>query len=246
MIVDRARLAYAQECRRTGRRVAGGRLSEDNLRRSRQRARTEVRRRCINIAADHLLTLTTREDENRPDNLLRVGRLLLCRYRKHLGRRSLAYVMVVEPHPSNPKHWHLHIALHGRVDVFWLRREWHAMVWRYCGVSPLVSAPGNVDARYIRGDYRRSARTVASYLSKYLTKIELHWFNKKTYWASAGSAPEMVHILLRAANLEALRTELLTKWGVDLAYLKSHGRLLEFDRGVFWFGHPEDPHPPPF
>lgn len=246
--VDRARLEFAQECLRESprrRRQPGERVNEDSLRRAKQRARTEVRRRCINICADHLLTLSTRQDSNDPFELLKVSRLLMCRYRKHVGRR-LSYVMVVEPHPTNPKHWHVHIALHGRIDVRYLRPEWHALVWRYLGVDPGIASPGNVDAQQIRGDYKRTSRKIATYLSKYISKASLSWFNRKTYWASAGSAPEVSRRWLQAKNYEEMLAELASRWGVHLDEMRTRRQMYEFDSGVFWYSLPGDPNPPPF
>ncbi len=165
------------------------------------RAKKTVRHAVKQIGCDHLLTLTTRQDENDPQELARQWKEFARRYRKYSGE-DFPYVGVPERHPSNPKHWHLHIAIRGRLKLNIARQIW----WNVCGGRGM----GNVDVRYIkisadpvtglpRGPLVRSEK-IARYISKYMTKDLLfaHRPDKKRYWRSEFDLPAARRYWLRA------------------------------------------------
>lgn len=157
------------------------------------RAKKTVRHAVKEIGCDHLLTLTTREEENDPLKMARQWKEFVRQYRKYSGE-AFPYVAVPERHPSNPKHWHLHAAIRGRLKLKIARHIW----WNVCGGRGM----GNVDVRYIkvgchgdtgvpRGPLVRSEK-IARYISKYMTKDLLfaHRPDKKRYWRSEFDLPE--------------------------------------------------------
>ncbi len=157
------------------------------------RAKKTVRLAVKEIGCDHLLTLTTREQENDPLKLARQWKDFVRKYRKYSDEEFL-YVAVPERHPSNPKHWHLHIAIRGRLKLNIARQLW----WDVCGGRGM----GNVDIRYIKvgcdkttglplGPLARSEK-IARYVSKYMTKDLLfaHRPDKKRYWRSEFEMPK--------------------------------------------------------
>src|SRR6185503_7393464 len=91
-----------------GGRVRGAATPEDrekNVLRARHRAKRRVRHACKEIGADRLLTLTTREQSNTPESMLKRWQHWLRLVERATGR-PFHYVAVLEPHPSNPAHLH--------------------------------------------------------------------------------------------------------------------------------------------
>lgn len=127
------------------------------------RARTRVRHLCREIAADTLVTFTTREQSNERQALMHKFAKFVKRYRKELDGAAWLYVAVSEPHPSNPGHWHVHVACRGGVRI----RTALAIWWDLCGgrgqgavnVKRFKSPPGEL-----------GSVSLARYVSKYVTK----------------------------------------------------------------------------
>lgn len=179
-----------------------GEQDRRNIQRAQWRAKKRVRHTVKEIGADRILTLTTRESENTPEELLdRWQRWLKLVERASKGR--FHYVAVPEPHPTNPKHFHLHVAVAVFLNVEVLRRCW----WAVCGGRGM----GNVHIKRLKsGAGERSVYRVASYISKYITKHNVVRFNKKRYWASRVDLPTVRRYWLRSrdfchAVLEAFR-----------------------------------------
>lgn len=128
---------------------------ERNEARARSRAVGEIRRKCIAIWADHLVTFTYR------DNVQDRSRVLedLERLRRMLARAGnpVAYVAVLECQKRGAIH--PHFAVRGFQDVRLLRRCWYKIVGK---------GRGQVN---VEGPRRKSSPVkLARYLSKYVTK----------------------------------------------------------------------------
>jgi hypothetical protein len=187
------------------------------------------------IGADRLLTLTTRQNENTPEELCVHWRKLVRSLAGH-GYNMAGYVAVPERHPTNPGHWHLHVAVRGYVPVNVVRGCW----WHVLGGR----GNGNIDVKYIkvRAGLPTGARAarVAAYISKYISKELLSEYrpDKKNYWRSVFQSPaEAVHRLnLRSDgiglpfDLGDMVRELRDRFGIDLE-MASAGT----SRGVFFF-----------
>ena len=145
-----------------------------------------VRLKCKEMGADHLLTLTTRATLSR-DELRKAFARFTDNLRYHLGV-NLEYVCVVERHPTNPDHLHLHLAIRGRLSARQMvifRRCWYVALGGK-GNAKGADVPGGFNVRQIRvsgGAFRRMDK-IASYISKYITKASCAGFNQKNYWAS--------------------------------------------------------------
>jgi hypothetical protein len=168
--------------------------SERDVLRAVARAKKMLRHGVKRLGCDHLLTLTTREAENTPESLAQKWKAFVRRYRDY-SKDEFPYVSIPERHPSNPKHWHLHVAIRGRLKLKIARQIW----WAVCGGRGL----GNVDVRYIKvgvnpvtgapkGPLVR-AEKIARYISRYMTKdpIFAHRPDKKRYWRSEFDLPEV-------------------------------------------------------
>lgn len=202
---------------------------EDSIRRSVERSRRMVRLLAINIRADRLVTFTTRFVYDRPT-------LQVIWDRFHRGCRRLMggfqYVAVPEPHPSNPEHLHIHVAINGYIPVNRLRKLWHAAICSVDGGARAHAAahggtggkgsPGNVDINYRgRSNGVKSTRRIASYIGKYITKDLLPIYNKKRYWVTKGvSLPDAQRKWLSADDLDEAVREVMRMHGllVDQEY----------------------------
>ncbi len=211
-----------------------GERDENSLESSRRRTKRMIRWQCKNIGADHLVTFTTRELSNTPGKLWSMWQRLVKAYRQATGD-DLPYVAVPEPHPSNPDHWHLHVATHGFFKLKIARALW----WSICGGR----GTGNVQVEYIK--VRQGgwvAAKVASYISKYVTKalISSERFNKKRYSVARSILEKRHHVKLEAKTLGEAFSEACRRFGIRIpGFLQLKGSLFIFpgDDGV-WFQVP--------
>ena len=220
----------AEQCVRG--RPGGARLARaedernaDDIFRAQLRAKKRVRMLVKEMAADRIVTLTTRESENSVEELLNKWQ----RWLKLVGQASAGrfhYVAVPEPHPTNPKHFHLHVAVAVYLNVKILRRCW----WQVCGGRGM----GNIDIKHLKaGAGARRVYKVASYVSKYLTKENVVRFNKKRYWASRVNLAEVRRYWLQSRILSDAMIEAFGK----LNYMFDRGTDVwkSESAGVCWF-----------
>ncbi|MEY4704166.1 MAG: hypothetical protein RL042_362 [Nitrospirota bacterium] len=149
---------------------------EQNEKRARSRAAGEIRRKCLAIRADHLVTLTYRDNvENRERVMTDLERL-----RRMLSRSgySMPYVAVLECQKRGAIHPHL--AVHGIQDIRLLRRCWYKIVGK---------AQGQVNVKGPRPG--TSPVKLARYISKYISKdvdSQPREFEEHRYFCSLGIA----------------------------------------------------------
>lgn len=150
------------------------------LYKSRQRARSQVRRKCFAARMDRMLTLTFRE--NVTDLAVAwecfkyFSRLMKWRYKDRWF-----YVAVPEYQKRGAVHFHL--AISGYFEVNTVRKLWR----RAAGAHE-----GNIDITSPRKTIQKNSwnpRRIAQYLSKYVTKNETVGFNQRRY-SSGGDIPE--------------------------------------------------------
>jgi hypothetical protein len=232
--------------------------SEEDMIRAVRRAKKTVRHAVKTIGATHLMTLTTRQAENSPEELAVQWKRFVRSYRPFSGD-NFAYVAVPERHPTNPRHWHLHVAVRGRVKLNLARPIW----WNCCGGR----GQGNIDVKHIKVGVHRITGTVpgplvraekiARYISKYMSKdlIFAHRPDKKRYWRSEFDLPEARRYWLKARPGSGAETlalalrEFLDRFGLT-------GEALSYftfpDGSGFWVSYNphasafESMHPPPF
>lgn len=178
-------------------------LKAENIERAVRRARQQIRFHCRQLAVDHLLTLTYRENVEDVARLQRdwkefvrlvrkvkpVWRFVACRERQ--GRGAL----------------HLHVAVRGRQDINLLRRCWYLALGG-TGKETGEDTPGQID---VRGPSKRfGSRTqdwkvqkLSGYMTKYMGKAfeELDAKGSKRYWHSKGiEPPEIERVWLAASS----------------------------------------------
>ncbi|MBX3318975.1 MAG: hypothetical protein KF890_03780 [Nitrospira sp.] len=126
-----------------------------NEARARGRAKNEIRKKCLTIGADHLVTLTYRANIENRDRVLHD----LERLRRALSRAgcSMRYVAVLERQQRGALHPHL--AVKGFQDVRLLRSCWYRIVGNGQGqVNVKGPRPGSSPVK------------LARYISKYISK----------------------------------------------------------------------------
>ena len=122
--------------------------------RASRRARSRLRQLILSANADHLLTLTYRDNVIDFERASQDLRALVRRVRKHLPK----WVFIAVPERQKRGAWHWHLAVVGRQNVKLLRHVWRSVV-----------GEGNIDVqRPMTGMNRRLA--IVKYLGKYLTK----------------------------------------------------------------------------
>lgn len=220
----------------------------ESMERSQRRAKTKVRLLVTELAPSALVTFTTRKVLTL-DQLVRVWSAFTRL--AHQVDPSWRYVVVPEPHPSNPTHLHLHAAVRGKISRDTLRRLWHIALEGFEGrrITTILrgsSAPGNIDEQPIKGrDTLKRIRKIARYISKYITKEMIERFNRRRYWPSKSIqlADAQVFWLSAVTQAEAIR-EACMGFGVWDGLAPAFKAFRPSDR-VFWM--PFDvQHEPPF
>lgn len=191
----------------------------ESIERSQRRAKTAVRLRVTELAPGALVTFTTRKVYTL-DELASIWARFV-----RMGSKidsALAYVCVPEPHPSNPKHLHLHAATRGKISRDTMRRLWHIAIEAHEGrrVTKTLrgaEAPGNIDEQPIKGrDVVKRIRKIGRYISKYITKDLLEVFNRRRYWPSKGINLQAAQVfwLDSISQVDAIREacQLLGHW----------------------------------
>jgi hypothetical protein len=178
------------------------------------RAARRVRQLCLEIRADRLLTLTSR-------NLLNDYEKLIATWKRFIRLLEAAgekfdYIAVPELH-KNGEYYHIHVAINGFSRVEILRRCWQIALGGK-GDERGTNALGNVDIKSTRrkGQHKsKQAIGVAKYISKYITKsyIQHHQFNRKRYWAPRSiKLPETTAEWMQAEKLADAVQELHSRF----------------------------------
>lgn len=147
---------------------------EANQDRAARRAKSRMRKVVLSIKADHLLTLTYRQNMMDFDQAY----IDLTKFIR-LVRNDLPqwmYIAVAEKQKRGAWHWHL--AVHGRQDVARLRQAWLKIV-----------KDGNIDVAPPKGKSQHRQLALVSYLSKYLAKTfadSNHQLNARRYHVARG------------------------------------------------------------
>ena len=228
-------------------------VSAESLERSERRAKTSCRKSIMELAPSSMVTFTTRE-------VMGFDALLSCwKYFQRLCHQASAqfeYVAVVERHPSNPEHLHLHVAYRGRIHYGTIRRLWHIALEARHGrrVSKTLygsDSPGNInDSKRVKArDPLTRMRKIAKYVSKYITKDMISQFNRKRYWPSKGVNVKeaQVYWLQSLTQAHAIREGcmMIGQWDDELA-MCPQSFFKPSDR-VFWCQvDPNLTPPPPF
>ena len=146
-------------------------LNED---RAVRRARSRLRRLILSTKADHLLTLTYRENVTDFERSCQDFSKFIKRIKDKLP--GWTYVAIAENQKRGA--WHWHIAVRGRQDVHLLRAEWRHVI-----------GEGNIDVRPPETGDQNPQLSLISYLSKYLGKgfqDGKHELNARRFRASHG------------------------------------------------------------
>lgn len=229
---------------------------EESIERSQRRAKTRLRLAVTELAPNHFTTFTTRETGPvyfSPDEYASIWARFVLLMRNY--GYDFEYVAVLERHPENPRHLHLHVAWRGAAHYGVMRRLWHIAICAHRGLKVEkalrgADSPGNIQDRPVkaaRGSFK-AVRKIARYMSKYLTKDLIAEFNKKRYWPSKGInvASAEAYWLGALSMSDAIREacQLVGEW--DHAANAPGQKLFNPSDRVCWFAVDPDRTPPPF
>ncbi|MGZ8251903.1 MAG: rolling circle replication-associated protein, partial [Methylophilaceae bacterium] len=147
---------------------------EANEERSIRRARSRMRRLILSVQADHLLTLTYRE--NVTDFKIACSDFSKFIRKMKTKLPSWLYIAVAENQKRGA--WHWHIAVKGRQDVALIRS-----IWRH------IVGEGNIDVNPPKANQKNPQLALVTYLCKYLGKgfnDGNHELNARRFRASHG------------------------------------------------------------
>jgi hypothetical protein len=158
--------------------------ADKSLRTSIERSKRNIRKRCKQIRADRMLTLSTRANETR----LEVWAKWWDEFRRRLNKiQAFHYVAVMERQKRGA--WHIHIAVSGRQNWKLLRSIWISVIAKAGTDGNVNDSIRNVGAlfRKVGGKGRAMRHRIATYIAKYVGKGANNvGFNKKRYWSSKG------------------------------------------------------------
>lgn len=154
-------------------------MDKVTLDKSRQRARSSVRRKCFAAGMDRMMTLTFRENVT---DLPVAWEVFKYFSRKMKWRFSDRWFYVAVPEYQERGAVHFHLAVSGFFHANTVRRFWKQAAGQF---------DGNIDITSPRkiGKASWNPRRIAAYLTKYITKEETVGFNSRRY-SSGGNIPE--------------------------------------------------------
>ncbi|MDW9228970.1 hypothetical protein C7S15_3570 [Burkholderia cepacia] len=209
--------------------------SDKSLRTSIERSKRMIRKRCKQIRADRMLTLSTRLNETR----IEVWARWWDAFRRRLNKlQDFHYVAVLERQERGA--WHIHVAVHGRQNWKLLRSIWLSVISKDGTDGAVNDSIGRASClfRKVGGKGRAMRHRIATYIAKYVGKgAHDAGFNKKRYWTSKGIVlPEVTtyaHLGAECSRGEAVAAayECVDANGADF-----DGAQLFWNRGigVFW------------
>jgi len=120
-----------------------------------RRARSHLRRLVLSANADHLLTLTYRDNITDFDQ----ASADLARFIRRVKQSLPEWVYIAVPERQQRGAWHWHLAVIGRQDVELLRASWQHVV-----------GEGNIDVQKPKSRIANQRLALVKYLGKYLAK----------------------------------------------------------------------------
>lgn len=175
------------------------RRDEANAKRSRARAKAQVRRACMMLGVDRMVTLTTRANIQDLD----AWRALTGKFFRAYAAKYPRFVYVAADETQKRGAWHTHFATRGWLDLGFARALWQ----RLCGGPGM----GSINIKYDPERYARSrgmpvSVSIATYIAKYFAKQEMETYRHRyrgTLVDLSGTA-----IRLNARSWVELRDEL--------------------------------------
>ena len=215
---------------------------EKSIEISTQRSRRSVRERCKSISADHMLTLTYRENVQDRERVLGDMKEFVRRINKleKMGLRKLHYVAVLEPQERGALH--IHMAVHGFKRWKTLFAIWQEIVGKgnggvyVSGSGELEMKDGAFKKKAKRNARKRGVHEVAAYLSKYIGKdVDETDLNKKRYFASRGIVvPERQTLGIFSEDFD-VAFEAAFRFLVETSNLQGMQTYRCPGRSAFWF-----------
>lgn len=163
----------------------------EDLQRSVARSRRAIRERVLQIKADTMITLTTR-DYCEFEEFTQYCKEFIRLWAKRFPNKP--YVLVFETHAKGNYHAHMAVPS-GYIDYKILRKMWHKAITGEWKIFRGAESPGNIDVRPPARGRNWKTGNLSRYLSKYVSKLVVGGsFNRKRYWSSKKIPPAQTHI----------------------------------------------------
>lgn len=194
--------------------------AEENIRRSKLRAKARVKLIAMEMGVDRLGTFTIRKVGDMVvsyDDLLRCWDL----FRRLALRADRYFRYVAAPELQRNGQWHIHAGLSGYQNAKQFTRMWQAALNRVLGRDKTLihgaDSPGtfNIPKRPYVGSVLTRSKRIAKYIAKYIGKTLETGFNRKSHFHTTGiKVTPAQRQWLQAQSRDAAVIEVLRKWGL--------------------------------
>jgi hypothetical protein len=223
----------------------------DNIRKSKLRAKGQVKLLAMELGVDRLLTFTIRKVG---DSVMDYDKVLKAwdYFRRMALRWDKTFAYVAAPEVQKNGQFHVHAGIRGFTNVRILTRMWQSALNRVNGRSQkMVSGPDSPGTcnvtKAVRGASIAKAKNIARYIAKYIGKALDTGFNRKSFFHTIGIAitPAQAQWLEAQTRDSAVR-EVLAGMGLIDQYGVPKVSIWNRDGYSAWFTVPYEAIAPPF
>jgi hypothetical protein len=223
----------------------------DNIRKSKLRAKGQVKLLAMEMGVDRLLTFTIRKVG---DSVMDYDTVLKAwdYFRRMALRWDKTFCYVAAPEVQKNGQFHIHAGVHGFINVRIFTRMWQSALNRVLGRSQKLvtgpDSPGTCNVtKAVRGATLQKAKNIARYVAKYIGKALDTGFNRKSFFHTTGIAitPAQAQWLESQTRDAAVR-EVLAGLGLIDQYGVPKVSIWNRDGQSAWFTFPYEAIAPPF
>lgn len=225
---------------------------EDNIRKSKLRAKSTIKLLAMEMGVDRLLTFTIRKTDKLMDydQVLKAWDL----FRRMAVRWDKGFSYVAAPEVQKNGQYHIHAGVSGFINVRIYTRMWQSALNRVLKRPQALvhgsDSPGTCNVtKALRGATLQKARNIARYIAKYVGKALDASFNRKAYFHTAGiTVAEPRAIWLESRDRESAIVEVMQMYGLLDSGVGFDINVWRRDSCSAWFSVPVnlEAFPPPF
>ncbi len=225
---------------------------EDNIRKSKLRAKSTIKLLAMEMGVDRLLTFTIRKT----DKLMEYDQVLKAwdLFRRMAARWDKGFSYVAAPEVQKNGQYHIHAGVSGFINVRIYTRMWQSALNRVLKRPQALihgsDSPGTCNVtKALRGATLQKSRNIARYIAKYVGKALDASFNRKAYFHTAGiKVAEPRAVWLESRDRESAIVEVLRMYGLLDSGIGFDINVWRRDSCSAWFSVPVtlETFPPPF
>lgn len=225
---------------------------EDNIRKSKLRAKSTIKLMAMEMGVDRLLTFTIRKT----DTLMEYDQVLKAwdLFRRMAARWDSGFRYIAAPEVQKNGQYHIHAGVSGFINVRIFTRMWQSALNRVLkrpqGLIHGSDSPGTCNVtKALRGATLQKASNIARYIAKYVGKALDASFNRKAYFHTVGIKVTPAQCRwLEAQNRESAIVEVMRGLGLLDSGVGFDINVWRRDSCSAWFSVPVtlETFPPPF